>query len=58
MDAPRKFSMEQRALGIGVLGWHSFLQSKSVAFESLEAKMLTNQIFSHMKVKPRSFLYA
>jgi len=49
MDAPRKFSMEQRALGIGVLGWHSFLQSKSVAFESLEAKMLTNQIFSHME---------
>ena len=49
MDAPRKFSIEQRALGIGVLGWHSFLQSKSVAFESLEAKMLTNQIFSHME---------
>ena len=51
MDAPRKFSMEQRALGIGVLGWHSFLQSKSVAFESLEAKMLTNQIFSHMETE-------
>ena len=26
MEAPRKFSIEQRALGIGVLGWHSFLQ--------------------------------
>jgi ribonucleoside-diphosphate reductase alpha chain len=51
MDAPRKFSMEQRALGIGVLGWHSFLQSKSIAFESLEAKMLTNQIFSHMETE-------
>jgi ribonucleoside-diphosphate reductase alpha chain len=49
MNAPRKFSIEQRALGIGVLGWHSFLQSKSVAFESLEAKMLTNQIFSHIE---------
>ena len=49
MEAPRKFSIEQRALGIGVLGWHSFLQSKSVAFESLEAKMLTNQIFSHIE---------
>jgi ribonucleoside-diphosphate reductase alpha chain len=51
MEAPRKFSMEQRALGIGVLGWHSFLQSKSVAFESLEAKMLTNQIFNHMETE-------
>lgn len=51
MEAPRKFSMQQRALGIGVLGWHSFLQSKSVAFESLEAKMLTNQIFSHIEAE-------
>jgi ribonucleoside-diphosphate reductase alpha chain len=51
MEAPRKFSIQQRALGIGVLGWHSFLQSKSVAFESLEAKMLTNQIFSHIEAE-------
>ncbi len=49
MDAPRKFSIEQRAIGIGVLGWHSYLQSKSTAFESLEAKMLTNQIFKHIE---------
>ena len=49
MDAPRKFAMEQRALGIGVLGWHSYLQSKSIAFESLDAKMLTNQIFGHIQ---------
>lgn len=49
MDAPRKFSIEQRAIGIGVLGWHSYLQSKSTAFESLEAKMLTNQIFQHIE---------
>ena len=48
MDAPRKFAMEQRALGIGVLGWHSYLQSKRIAFESLDAKMLTNQIFGHI----------
>jgi ribonucleoside-diphosphate reductase alpha chain len=54
MEAPRKFSMQQRALGIGVLGWHSFLQSKSVAFESLEAKMLTNQIFSHIEAESMS----
>lgn len=49
MEAPRKFSMAQRAIGIGVLGWHSYLQSKSIAFEDLEAKMLTNQIFSHIE---------
>jgi ribonucleoside-diphosphate reductase alpha chain len=49
MDAPRKFASNQRALGIGVLGWHSFLQSKSVAFESLQAKGLTNDIFKHIE---------
>jgi len=49
MDAPRKFAENQRALGIGVLGWHSYLQSKSIPFESFEAKQLTTDIFSYMK---------
>jgi ribonucleoside-diphosphate reductase alpha chain len=49
MDAPRKFSIGQRAIGIGVLGWHSYLQSKSIAFEDLEAKLLTNEIFKHIE---------
>ena len=45
MDAPRKFAINQRAVGVGVLGWHSLLQSKMIAFESMEAKMLNNQIW-------------
>ena len=45
MEAPRKFAINQRALGVGVLGWHSFLQSKLVPFESMEAKMLNNDIW-------------
>ena len=49
MDAPRKFSIEQRAIGIGVLGWHSYLQSKDIAFEDLQAKSLTNDIFKHIQ---------
>jgi ribonucleoside-diphosphate reductase alpha chain len=49
MDAPRKFAENQRALGIGVLGWHSYLQSKMIPFESFEAKTLTGQISSYMK---------
>jgi ribonucleoside-diphosphate reductase alpha chain len=49
MEAPRRFAITQRAIGIGVLGWHSYLQSKSIPFESLDAKMLTNQIFSHIE---------
>jgi ribonucleoside-diphosphate reductase alpha chain len=51
MSAPRNFAINQRALGLGVLGWHSYLQSKNIAFESLKAKGLTNEIFSIMKDK-------
>lgn len=45
MEHPRNFAINQRALGVGVLGWHSLLQAKSIAFESMQAKMLNNQIW-------------
>lgn len=51
MEAPRKFAMRQRALGVGVLGWHSFLQSKNIAFESFEAKMLNAEIWKFIREK-------
>lgn len=49
MGAARNFAERQRAIGIGVLGWHSYLQSKMIPFESFEAKQLTTEIFSYMK---------
>lgn len=49
MEAPRKFAVNQRALGLGVLGWHSLLQSKMIAFESMEAKLLNIEIFKHIR---------
>jgi ribonucleotide reductase alpha subunit len=52
MEAPRRFAMEQRALGLGVLGWHSYLQSKMIAFESMEAKMKNAEIWK--KVRERA----
>ena len=45
LEAPHKFAMTQRALGIGVLGWHSYLQQKNIAFESMEAKLQNSLIF-------------
>lgn len=51
MRAPRKFAINQRALGVGVLGWHSLLQSKMISFESMEAKMLNNQIWKAIREK-------
>jgi ribonucleoside-diphosphate reductase alpha chain len=54
MRAPRKFAINQRALGVGVLGWHSLLQSKMVPFESMEAKMMNNEIWSAIRIKADS----
>jgi ribonucleoside-diphosphate reductase alpha chain len=45
MEAPHKFAVTQRAIGIGVLGWHSYLQQESIAFESMEAKLQNSVIF-------------
>ena len=42
------FTKNQRAVGLGVLGWHSYLQSKMIPFESFDAKMLNAEIFNHI----------
>jgi len=51
MDAPRNFAINQRALGIGVLGWHSYLQSKMIPFESMDAKSHNNLIWKSIREK-------
>jgi ribonucleoside-diphosphate reductase alpha chain len=51
MEAPRKFAINQRALGVGVLGWHSLLQSKLIAFESMDAKILNIDIWKTIREK-------
>lgn len=47
----RNFAERQRALGMGVLGWHSLLQDKMMSFESMEAKYLNMQIWQAIKEK-------
>ncbi len=44
MKASHNFAKKQRALGLGVLGWHSYLQSKMISFESMDAKFLNSEI--------------
>lgn len=51
MRAPRKFAINQRALGVGVLGWHSLLQSKLIPFESMDAKLLNSEIWKTIREK-------
>lgn len=41
-----KFAKDHKAIGLGVLGYHSYLQSKLVGFEDLKAKQLNHEIFS------------
>lgn len=38
-----------RALGLGVLGWHTFLQSKGLPFNSIASTAWTNTIFSQIR---------
>ena len=38
-----------RALGLGVLGWHTYLQQKGIPFEGLQAQFETRKIFSQIK---------
>tara|TARA_R100000908_G_scaffold64295_2_gene47703 strand:- start:4194 stop:6062 length:1869 start_codon:yes stop_codon:yes gene_type:complete len=40
-----------RALGLGVLGWHSYLQNRGLPFEGLLAQYETRKIFSQMKLE-------
>lgn len=45
------FTERARALGLGLLGYHSYLQRKRVPFESLEASQINSKIFKNMKTK-------
>lgn len=51
MERSYNFAKANRALGLGALGWHSYLQSKMIPFESLEATKLNAQIFKLIQTK-------
>ena len=51
MERAYNFAKENRALGLGVLGWHSLLQSKMLAFNSQEAYNLNSEIFKKIQEK-------
>jgi len=51
MERAYNFAVANRALGLGVLGWHSLLQSRMIPLESTEADKLNVQIFKTLKEK-------
>ena len=40
-----------RALGLGVLGWHTYLQQHGIPFEGMTAQFETRKIFSQLKIE-------
>ncbi|HZJ20015.1 MAG TPA: ribonucleoside-diphosphate reductase subunit alpha, partial [Pricia sp.] len=51
MERAYNFAKDNRALGLGVLGWHSLLQSKKLPFNSQEAYNLNSEIFEGIKTR-------
>jgi ribonucleoside-diphosphate reductase alpha chain len=51
LEKAYNFAKNQRALGLGVLGWHSFLQLKQLPFDSKESAKLNIEVFKLIKDK-------
>ncbi len=49
MEKAVRFAREHRSIGIGVLGYHSYLQSKGIPFESLQARFMNKAIFGEIE---------
>ena len=51
MQRARRFAMRHRAIGIGVLGWHSYLQSNMIPWNSMESMQKNSEVFRTIKEK-------
>lgn len=51
MDRAKYSAMRERSVGLGVMGFHSFLQSKGIGFESPMAKVWNLKMFKHIQGK-------
>ena len=51
MDRVLNFAKNHRAIGLGVLGWHSYLQSRLIPFESQQAAKLNLEVFKLIRTK-------
>lgn len=51
LEKPHKFAYNHRALGLGVLGWHTYLQNNMIPFDSFEAMQKNAEIFKGLQEK-------
>ena len=49
LQGARNFALRHRALGLGVLGYHSYLQKNNIPFESFEATQFNARAFKHIR---------
>lgn len=49
MERARYAAMQERSVGMGVMGFHSFLQAKNIPFESAMAKVWNKKMFKHIR---------
>ena len=49
LRSARNFAIRHRAIGLGVLGWHSYLQKNMIPFGSLQARFKTTEIFENIR---------
>jgi ribonucleoside-diphosphate reductase alpha chain len=51
MERAKYSAMRERSVGLGVMGFHGFLQSQNVPFESVVAKVWNKRIFRHIRAQ-------
>uniref|UniRef100_A0A8J4H8S3 Ribonucleoside-diphosphate reductase n=1 Tax=Acidicaldus sp. TaxID=1872105 RepID=A0A8J4H8S3_9PROT len=51
MERAKYSAMRERSVGLGVMGFHSFLQSENVPFESVIAKVWNKRMFQHIRAQ-------
>ncbi len=49
MERAKYSAMRERSVGLGVMGFHSYLQSKMIPFESVMAKVWNKKMFQHIR---------
>jgi len=49
MERAKYSAMRERSVGLGVMGFHSFLQSQKVPFEGVVAKVWNKRMFKHIR---------
>src|SRR5699024_11944432 len=47
LEKVREFTIKGRAIGLGAMGFHTYLQSKGIPYGSLEAQFLSTNIAKH-----------